>query len=245
MRMTGPGSPAPNLELQAENACAHAQSEEYSPSFCRDGRATLSETGLRWRRLAALAIGVHLIGVAHAERIQLFQKEAFAGDSEIVWSDYKSFGASGHMDDASSVRVISGCWLLCDGTHFSGSCMWLSREVPSFRDLAFKDGIGSLRSERIPVLRRNWGGRPAAPRGSLVFFSDINYAGEWTRFEASVPDFGALKIGVKPGSIVLESGAWRICTKPNFEGWCLSMTASTWNLAEIFTTDIKSAERLR
>lgn len=234
-----------NSEVKLEG-CAREPHKRLLP---RIGESRWVACALRFKRarwlFVIVVMSAHFGSVAHAERIRLFQNEKYAGANEMLGSDYRNFRASGHLENASSAQVISGRWLLCEGAFYAGSCLWLSRSVPSFQELGFKGGIGSLRSERIPLLRREWGGRNPPPRGALVFFSEANYRGAWVRLKDSVADLREAKIDVKPASIVLQRGVWRVCTERNYGGWCLSMTASTWDLAELFTTEIKSAERLQ
>jgi hypothetical protein len=143
---------------------------------------------------------------------------------------------------ARSAKVATNHWLLCESRGYRGDCLWLWRNVPSFRKLAFDGPIGSLRPEQEPIVARQWGERGPPPRDAIALFPEPDYRGEWIGIRRSTRKFEA---PLHPGSIVVRTGAWRVCTEPDFGGRCLSMTTSAWDLAGIFSSDIESVEILR
>jgi hypothetical protein len=183
------------------------------------------------------------IGPAHAERIRLYEAEAYSGSGKMF------LDAAPALRDANggkykSAKIATGRWLLCDRAFYAGDCLWISSDASSFERLGFGGDIASLRPERVPVLRREWGERKPPSRSALVFFDEPDFRGEWIALHDSVADLANARMQLTPASIVLQEGAWKICTEPNFAGSCLSMTASAWDLGQIFSTEIRSAQRL-
>lgn len=182
-------------------------------------------------------------GPVFAERLRAFSAANYQGQERVYRDRVADLNAGEAAHAIVSVRVVTGRWLLCANANFSGDCAWLGHDVPSLPELGFKALPGSLRPERIPVILRNWGGRRPAPRESLVLFERADYDGAWTALPDSVPDFGAAHL-TSPGSIVLGNGAWRLCTGVDYTGRCLIVTASAWDIPNVFFGRIQSAKRL-
>jgi hypothetical protein len=191
--------------------------------------------------VAALCIG--LVSGARAERLRAFSEEGYAGVATMYSGRIAALKADDVQPVIASARVVTGRWLLCAKADFDGDCAWLAHDVPSVAKLGFTDKPGSLRPERVPILRRQWGDKHPPSRKALVLFDGPNYTGEWHAVRDSVGDFTAA--GQKsPESVVLNEGAWRLCTAPHYRGRCLIMTGSAWDLSEIFGR-VQSAQRLR
>ena len=95
---------------------------------------------------AVTAAAVLTMGVsAEAQRrpqILLFQEDNFRGNQ------YAVDGAEERLrfdDRASSVRVLSGTWELCDDDHFRGRCITVDRDVPKLDRMGMDDRISSAR----------------------------------------------------------------------------------------------------
>lgn len=195
--------------------------------------------------LLLLVFGIVLsVAPANAERLRLYEGASYKGSGRVFLAAKPTLDAA-DQGRFHSAKVVTGRWLVCDRARYAGNCMWIARNVPSFQDLAFSGDVGSLRPESVPVLRRQWGDRSPPSRKALVFFGKPRFEGDWDALPDSVADLRVVKARVTPSSVVLQTGAWRLCTLPNFEGTCLSLTASVWDLAAIFTTEIRSAQRLR
>lgn len=186
-----------------------------------------------------------LITVAHAERLRAFEQENYKGEYVIYSERAPNLRGANPQRKIGSVRVLTGRWLLCAGANYLGDCAWIARDLPSLPNIQFTNDVGSLRPESVPVLRRHWGDKGPPSRHALVLFSQANYDGEWVAVRDSVPDFAVGQIGVNPASIILNGGVWRLCTEAKFGGRCLTLTGSTWDLQDIFTRGIKSAERIQ
>lgn len=199
---------------------------------------------LRGLIVASFVFGIAIAGEAYAQSIRVYEREHYSGVQRRYLSEEKSLKVDGNDLVIGSANVDPGRWLLCERESFTGNCAWISGHAPSFRELKMTGVIRSLRPEIVPLLRREWGERHAPSTSALALFSESNFRGDWVAVRESVRDLAAANIKIKPASIVLQKGAWRVCTQPDFHGTCLAMTASAWDMADIFTSNIASAERL-
>ena len=197
------------------------------------------------RVVLGLALCLALVGKAHAAfaRLRLYEEEGFKGAATEYIGPATVIGSRFH--EAGSARVLSGRWLLCDAASLYGNCVWLSRDTQSLKAIGFEGPVASLSSEVVPLLRRNWGERRPPPRTSITFFSEREYQGDWIAIPGTIAELSTLENYAEPRSVVVQQGIWRLCTQPHFKGRCLIMTGSSWDLANIFSTQIMSVERIR
>lgn len=192
--------------------------------------------------LAALLIW-SAVSDANAQQVRTFSKPNYEGTQRVFRDPSPNLQVT-RPTTTGSVRLETEKWLICNGTNYTGDCLWVSRDVPSLPALGISDTPGSIKPERVPVVMRNWGSRRPPPRDQLVLFEKANYDGDWAALKDSVADFNAAHIK-SPGSIVLGDGAWRLCTGVDYSGRCLVTTGSAWDLGEIFPGRILSAKKLQ
>lgn len=194
----------------------------------------------------SLCITMSLTSNVQADRLRTFEFENFKGKDTLYTQPLQSLRQDDrNTQHVGSLKVLSGRWLLCGSSDYTGDCLWASRDLASLAATGFKTDVGSLRSETVPTIMRQWGDRGPASRRSLVLFGHANYEGSWIPVRDSTLDFSAAHIELHPGSIVLTSGIWRVCTQTNYKGRCLWLTGSAWDLNEIFGSEIRSAERMQ
>jgi hypothetical protein len=84
-------------------------------------------------------------------RIALYQEDNYRGASIEVSGEVARIKQMHFDDRVSSIRVLSGTWLLCEDDVFRGRCITVSRDVPRLDRMGFDDKLSSLR----PVSRRD------------------------------------------------------------------------------------------
>ncbi|MBI1213177.1 MAG: hypothetical protein GC190_17060 [Alphaproteobacteria bacterium] len=192
--------------------------------------------------VAAALLAFSTVSGAHAQQMRTFSKPNYGG-TQRVFRDPLPDLQSSRPTTVGSVRLETEKWLICDGTNYSGDCLWVSRDVPSLPALGLSDTPGSIKPERVPLVRRHWGGRYPPSGDSLALFEKANYDGEWTEIKDNVDNFAVANLK-SPGSLVLGDGTWRLCTGVDYSGRCLIVTGSAWDLHEIFPGRILSAQKL-
>jgi hypothetical protein len=179
----------------------------------------------------------------HAQQLRTFENPKFSGDQRVFRDPMPTLQTS-RPTKVGSVKLETEKWLICEGTNYSGDCLWVSRDVSSLPDLGLSDTPGSLKPERVPIVMRHWGNRHPPARADLVLFEKSNYDGDWVALKDSAGDFNAAHLK-SPGSIVLGEGIWRLCTGVDYSGRCLVTNGSAWDMDEIFPGRILSAKKLR
>ena len=71
-----------------------------------------------------------------------------------------------------------------------------------------------------------------------VLYSDSGFSGEGLRIHGAEPDLARLRFNDRASSIVIQSGAWELCTDANFRGRCEIVG---WNAGLVLFPD--SAQR--
>lgn len=109
------------------------------------------------RLVLCAAMAVSSFGFAaavHAQgrpQIILYQEDNFRGNQLRLDGENARLKLDRFDDRASSVRVISGTWELCDDDVFKGRCITVSRDEPKLDRLGMDDRISSAR----PLSRRD------------------------------------------------------------------------------------------
>jgi len=98
---------------------------------------------------ACAAAAIVTIGAAaQAQRrpqIILYQEDNFRGAELAVDGPVTRLSDLRFEDRASSVRVLSGSWELCDKDGFGGRCVTITRDVNKLNSLAMDDRASSVR----------------------------------------------------------------------------------------------------
>jgi hypothetical protein len=76
------------------------------------------------------------------ERIQLYERTNYRGNSRTVTNASASLGSFG--DNVQSVRILAGEWEICERPRYGGRCQTIRGSVPDVRRLGF-DGVASVR----------------------------------------------------------------------------------------------------
>jgi hypothetical protein len=84
-------------------------------------------------------------GGGRTRGLALFADADFRGQSQGIANSVSNLRDLGFNDVASSLRVGSGSWLVCEDADFGGRCAVVDRDVVSLRDLRLDDRISSVR----------------------------------------------------------------------------------------------------
>lgn len=104
--------------------------------------------------LCTVAVSMGFAAAAHAQgrpQIILYQEDNYRGNQLRLDGENARLKRDHFDDRASSVRVLSGTWELCDDDVFKGRCITVGRDEPKLSRLGMDDRISSAR----PLSRRD------------------------------------------------------------------------------------------
>jgi hypothetical protein len=124
-------------------------------------------------------------------------------------------------DNARSVTVGRGTWVVCDGANFTGRCITLTQNVPDQRSYNIGRTIRSVRPGGI--VPPNFPGRPNA-NWYLVLFDQPDFRGASETYRGAMPN-----INKRTRSATVSGGVWEVCDGPNYTGRCQTLTVNVPN----------------
>lgn len=199
---------------------------------------------MNMKRLGQAALGLVLTGLAGqaaAQSIILYADTNFRGAEVRVTGDVRNLDSVRFNDRASSFRIVSGEWELCQHDDYNGTCEIHSSDQASMGRM--NDQLTSLRP-LVPGAP----GRPGRPGGgnsgpSLTFFSGPNYTGRSVTITSSITNFQQIGFNDQARS-VRHSGrrTWIVCQDANFEGACMEVSGDIANIGGGMGGQISSAE---
>ena len=174
----------------------------------------------------------------------LYQHSDFRGQSIRVTGPIPHLSQYRFNDTASSIRIQGGSWEVCVDPNFRGRCEILTYPEGELGQLRLNDNISSIRPvagwghdrggwrDRPRGHDRRYDDRPGYGRGGygggrygrndapVVLFEDADYRGDALPVNGAIPHLNQLRFNDKVSSIAINSGAWEVCTDPNYRGHC-------------------------
>ena len=125
----------------------------------------LRRLGLRGN-ISSISLSPYDVGPgAHA--ITLFQHDNFGGAFLGFDEEVRDLGQYNYNDTASSIRITSGRWLICEDRDFRGACEVVRGDVRDLSSVYLNDRITSLRQARS--------GDRSRPRANGYGYGDNDY----------------------------------------------------------------------
>lgn len=204
---------------------------------------------------------------AHAGEITLFTDDYFRGPSVTLRDTAPDLVRFGFNDRASSVRVRSGTWELCEHAGFGGQCRVLRRGdydqlsgfndvVSSVRELDDRDGRDDRdhrgagrddygdRGDRGD--RGGWGGGRGDRRDDAVMlFEQADFRGRRVGVERDVRTLDDYDFNDRTGSIVISEGVWQACEHADYRGRCITLSPGRYDRLDRMNNMISSLRRVR
>lgn len=200
---------------------------------------------LHTRLWTALALAcAAALATAQAAEMTIFKQPNFTGDKLTLTSPANDLSTAGFQDQASSVVVRSGQWLVCTQPDFNGDCATLGRGRYPQLDARLNHRIESVREVTQDASNDQYGNRGYVERDrdhdhDRARFRDRDagryaYSGFAPVEVFTAPDFrgrarpldgdtGSLFAdGDNRGaaSIVIHEGTWQLCSQPGYGGEC-------------------------
>ena len=192
---------------------------------------------------------------AHAGEITLFTDDHFRGPSVTLRDANPDLVRMGFNDRASSVRVRSGTWELCEHAGFGGQCRILqpgdydslrgfNDVISSVREVDDRDGRGHGRGDRGD--RGGWGGGRGDRRDDAVtLFEQADFRGRQVGLERDARTLDDYDFNDRTGSIIIRDGVWEACEHADFRGRCITLTAGRYDHLDRMNNVISSLRRVR
>jgi hypothetical protein len=204
---------------------------------------------------AALALAAPLVfaSAAQAGEITLYTHDNFGGPAVTVRDQVPDLSSDGFNDRASSVRVRSGRWQLCENANFDGRCIVLG--PGEYRKLeGFNDVLSSLREVGADGDRGDRGDRGHGRRGDnghgrggapIVLYSQSRFNGAEVELRDDTRKLDRLDFNDQAGSVIIREGTWQLCDDADFRGKCVELSPGRYDNLRDMGDRISSVRRVR
>jgi hypothetical protein len=152
-----------------------------------------------------------LASAASFAEISLFQDNNYQGKEFRTRDELRNLKSVGINDQASSVIIDRGRWLVCTDADFGGRCITLEAgRYAALGAMGLNDQISSIR----PDSGRDNG------RDAVVLFQDDGFKGESLPVSINESDLKSRGFNDRASSVVISYGRWEICSDSDFRGRC-------------------------
>lgn len=178
---------------------------------------------------AALGLGALTMSAASAQQIELFDGPNYTGRSVVITGPVSDLARRGFNDAASSFRVRTGQWEICEHSDYRGDCVTVSGSDASLS--RFNNRISSLR----PASSRPGNpGRPGGRFGDITFYSGPNYTGRSVTLNHGEPNFDRIGFNDQAQSVRYSGNRpWRACQHANYGGSCMEIRGDVPRLSSM------------
>ena len=172
--------------------------------------------------LAAALACAGVATAAEAASIRIHKQPHFNGQQVTLTGEVPNLATIGFRNQVSSL-VLDGTWEVCTEPNFGGRCEPLSPgEYPSL-PASLDRRIESLRPLDSGTGARLRPSASAAAAGEIKLFKKDNFAGPTLTLRAQKNNLQPENFHDQVSSIVVESGNWEVCSRPNFNGDCMTL----------------------
>ncbi len=137
---------------------------------------------------------------------------------------------------ASSIRIRSGTWEICDDGSFYGYCTTISGDIYDLRDYGLNNRISSVRRVYDDYYDRGYRSsgyyRDYQRRGGVGLYMGSGYDGDYFGVSVDIPDLQVYAAGYN-GSLEVFGGQWEVCDQANYGGRCTVVEGRYDNLSQI------------
>ena len=179
--------------------------------------------------LSCLLAAPLLANRAFAADLTLYADDDYRGRALSVVIDQRELGVLNFDDNASSVVIEKGAWVLCSDEDYAGRCITLEPgRYASLQALGLNDTITSVR-RRDPASIGDFRGaeaiaQTAASGGTdILLYAADDYRGASHGARQSQVDISAETLFGAAASVVIEDGEWELCRDTYYRGPCVTL----------------------
>lgn len=166
--------------------------------------------------------------------ITLYSDTGLRGNAVELTADQPNFNLVRFNDQARSIEVRGGVWLVCSDGNYRGKCEYIDRTVRNLGEIGLSGAISS--AKRVPYDK--------GPRSyDIAFFADGNYSGPFLGFDEGEANLSQFRFNDTASSVIVNRGAWLVCEDADYRGNCDVIDASMGNLGTIGLNDRISSFR--
>lgn len=160
--------------------------------------------------------------------ITLYSDTNMRGAAVELTADQPNFNAIRFNDQARSIDVRGGVWMVCADGNYKGKCEYLDRSIGNLGEIGLSGAISSVK--RVPYDK--------GPRSyDIAFFADGNYSGPFLGFDEGEANLSQFRFNDTASSVMINRGTWLVCEDADYRGQCEMLDASTGNLGSIGLND--------
>jgi hypothetical protein len=158
------------------------------------------------------------------EAVELFDRQNFAGPIRTLRGPTPNFEPLGINDAAASLIVHRGTWLFCTDAFYRGECVTYG--PGRYPNLPGKDDRYSSAKPQEGGWggggHGGWGGAGGDEDGParIRLFEYANFGGRSIWLDRDNANFDRLGFNDRAESVIVEGGAWRLCSDANGDGQC-------------------------
>jgi len=143
--------------------------------------------------------------------IVLYPHENYEGWGRNFKDKVQDLRDFGRHNTTSSIRVLSGIWVVCDKVEYVGTCHIIRGSRSNLKSFEINDDISSI--QEVPVVQ-----------SGMVVYQHPGFGGDQEYIEEgeSISDIKEIDFDGKISSLQIGSGGpWQLCEGKNFEGNCI------------------------
>ncbi|MFN4185902.1 MAG: beta/gamma crystallin-related protein [Hyphomonas sp.] len=160
--------------------------------------------------------------------ITLYSDTNLRGKTVEITSDQPNFSTIRFNDQARSIEVRGGVWMVCSDGHYKGRCEYIDRTVRNLGEIGLSGVISS--AKRVPYDK--------GPRSyDIAFFADTNYSGAFLGFDDGEASLSNFRFNDTASSVMINRGTWLVCEHADYRGQCELLDASMTNFGSLGLND--------
>lgn len=152
--------------------------------------------------------------------ITLYEHRDFHGRKVVLTNSHKDLNEIGFNNQASSIKVASGTWVVYQHKDFGGKCYQVSKGSYDYCDVC--EGIGNDTISSVKLVS-----------DKITLFRDAGFKGTALPLLESVPNFKHIGFNDEASSVKVEQGNWTLFEHVDYEGKSMAVSPGSYDVHEL------------